>query len=311
MTFSELLTEKGFKEVQTNRFVREAAEPEGLTLLLELTDDGLHLRVPCASPVVDCEPEIEEAVRKLVADGTCRQVSFHTRMLELSYDCTDEESRRGALQAGMEIVDKADRQFDLLPVCMECGRLIRTRAVCHQGRLKTVCGVCADSLDLHIRHEKLNQRNFEKAKKAPQKRPTLKFVKAGLFAGLWACLVGLAATVIYLALPIILFASPVAGATAGYLTVRYLRRVYPKVTLHGFLLGNLTALLTIVIVSPITTTILTKGFELLMFNTAQVHNPLTEIASVNPLPYLLFGLIVMLMTEVMFIFWLPEEAADF
>lgn len=309
MAMREILKRYGFEAVQAPYYLKRTEKPEGYSILLEVKAEELCFRVPCASATVDHEAELEQFLQKR-RGSECTKAAFCHRLMELNFACQNEEKADGCLREALELVEAVDREFDLLPVCTLCGRIGKAEPVFLEGTLQTMCGVCGDSLSLHISHEKLNERNFEKAKADSKKRPTLKFLLAGLTAGLWACLMGLLATIVYLALPLILFGSALAGATAGYLTIRYLRRINPKVTVHGVILGSFTALLTIVIVSPITTNLICKIFELLMFNTASVYNPLTTIAAANPLPYIILGLIVMLLTEVVSIFWITEDVVD-
>ncbi len=304
MTIQEILHQQGFKTAAPGFFIKLPTKEEGYNILLEVQDNHLKFNVPCASVKVDYEPEIETFIHSHLEGSSCVKATFRQRMMELHYYFTNEEEAAAAVTAAQELIALVDKEYDLLSVCTQCGRIGRVNAVLRDGAWQTVCGVCADDRALHLSHERMNERNREKAKKT-EKRPTTRFLLAGLVAGLWACGIGLGFTVINLLLSVLKLASVSAGAVAGFLVVRNLRRIYPKLTLHGMLLANLTALITIVIVSPLLVYLFCGLMELIMFNTASVQNPIQYTQ--GQVGYMILGLIVMGLSEFVAAYWLTED----
>lgn len=312
MNITELLEEKGFEKAGENKYIKRPSDPENISILLETDEGSLHFRVHCASTTVDHEKEIEDHLKEYETDIRCKKISFCLRLLELDYVCETDAEASFCVDSALAVIEDADRTFGFMPVCSKCDRIIRTQAMLLDDELHTICGICRDGMSLEQSHERLIQEHIEKEKLRRKNfnRNKLygKFLLAGLVAGIWACLVGLLFVTVYLLVPAIRLCSVTAGATGGFLLIRNLRKINPKLTVRGLLYGNGSLLVTILVVSPLASSLYCKFFELLMFGTAQVEDP-KNILHTAP-SFMFLGLLVMFLTEFVVSYWLKEDVVE-
>ncbi len=251
-----------------------------------LTEDkGNHWKVtiPCASALVDNEHEINDFLQKVNVSDTVN-VSFVKRRLTVICEKKSGISREECIRAVKQLLQEADDQFDLLPVCMCCDRAAVVQVEEHLNGLRTICGICMDEERLHHMQVALVEKQRQEAQREnremiKQREPIFGIIKAGALGGLYACGLGLIFMILSTFLPMFHFMPCFPGAVAGvYMASRVYEEAHYTAPIR-LIVGTLSAFLVMFAVSSITVglfSVLLKGVyvvpHFVLFPNAGVYN---------------------------------------
>ena len=309
MPESTLLTEKGFEKGNALDYHKRLGE---LEIILEEAPGGPVFRVPCASVRVDTESEIEKFAGQQTAEDNDLTVTFRNRLLTVTCRRREGLSPEELLDKPLKLIESMKEQFDLLPVCMLCGRVLPVEPENIDGKLHTVCSVCKGSRELDSSLEKqLEQQRQRYADEYTlggiQRRPVKAALKAGFLGGLYTSIIG----ALYMSLlwvflgPLVHLLYGFFGAIAGFFTIRKCNRINHIPAWQKFALSTVSAFATLFVLSGITFLLL----NWLMFHGAYFEMFKGQLYDLgHPVTFMIvFGLGTFFLSEFLFGFMFPGK----
>lgn len=278
----KILQEKGFEIFEETFYHRRFRDIE----MILTEEDGVPvLFVPCATPQIDEEAVIHRFLAEQFANEEHFRAEYHDR--HISVKCPGEEvcSLGESLDTVLPLAERVITEFDMLPVCMKCGRVMPVELRSLEGSPCTVCGVCVGELSLDEKKAKLleeQRKRYENEYTVAniQKRPVKASIKAGVIAGAMTSVVGFVYMMIgclFLGMlsQIIFWA---LGGLAGFITIRNLNKISHISVFLRFVIGNISALVTLFILS---------GISFLFLNAVEYQGQFLTVFATNlPIFYL-------------------------
>ncbi len=250
MTEEQMIMKQGFLKVKEKGYTKKLGH---LDILLEKRSGVWEIKVPCASSYIDYEQELDEYLKQEIRSCPCLEGSFEVRLLQLRL--TARELTEELLESALKIPEKMLEKFDLLPVCMRCGKVMPVTVTETENRVQTICGVCSDVLKLEEKQKKVREKYQKESEKeyvakVIQKRPVCSSMKAGLHGGVIASAIGgilLILTVMHSMFVLMLLFIP--GAVAGARTMSDLKKIDHLRSFTKIMLGFFSFMVTILILS--------------------------------------------------------------
>ncbi len=251
MLYEEILEKEGFRRMGNQYAVKPVA---GLDALVRQDQDTLTMSVPCASPLVDYEKEINDYLKTLSADYDGMTVDFGERQMRLKGHAASGEDIESLLDKMQSLVRAIKEKYDLLPVCMCCGRIGTVTVQDYFGNVRVICGICADEQKLHHEHQEQVEQQRMDAKKemyleAQAYHPVYRCLKIGVKGGLYTCAVGLVFFLISAFLPMFHYLVTLKAAFTAVYVVDRLWEVKHLPMTGKFVFGTFSAFVTISAVS--------------------------------------------------------------
>lgn len=236
----------GFEEKRQDQFVGACGE---LKALITHEVDRAVITVCCSSSRVDCENEVSELMRDMMA-GT-EGVSFLFSNYRLTVTVRPKERLDGALlRKIMDVISQTEKQLDLLPSCFECGRVTQTEWAETDNGIEALCGVCMDSMKLRKKHESIIGERERAAKReytvgGIQKREVLSLVLSGVFSGTITCILGFFLCLMRVTLGLFL----IPGLLSGFITSLLLNKSSYSKKFQKYAIGFVSTFVTILLLS--------------------------------------------------------------
>ena len=254
MLYEEILASAGFRTMGSDCAVRSFGE---LNIIAEQSSSGFMMTVPCASPLVDHEKEISDFLCKQAKKNGDLKAAFTGRKIVIQSDCVTEDNTENVLYEMNSMIRDAQEQFDLLPVCMCCGRVGTVSAEKHDGKLRTICGVCADEERLklrqtEVRREMAAQTQNEMREYIRQEKPIRQLLKIGIKGSIAGCALGTIFMFIGFFLPMFHYMVFFPGVVIGVYIADRIRKVG---FVHGalrYMIANISAIVSTVVISSVT-----------------------------------------------------------
>ena len=248
---------------------RSAVRQEGdLFIIKEERDGELRLTVPCAAAKVNNERMIDGYLNQQIGLDTQWMVSFQKSRLTMVHRMDPGDHTDEAIDKALELIRKTIREFDLIPVCMHCDRTGAVTVCNDHDTLTTICGICNDERRLAEKKERITIKHnapyeggkvFGNLSKSGVKAAVL----SGVYGGLIACVIGtlivflekfcyitaLIPFLYYFATHDYIFIATMAG---GFVTMRHLLKMSSLKPGIRILIGNISALLVMTVLSLIT-----------------------------------------------------------
>ena len=248
---SMALTNKGFTQVCAKTYVKENND---LFIILEETLQGLKLILPCASALVDNENQINGFI-SLAAEGKEHvKISYKDRRIEATCQSSECDTAENTIDDVSSIMEKTVAKYDLLPVCMCCGRIAAVNVQEHSGRIETMCILCKENIAFSEKKEEAIRKSLEPYKKekafgvVPTKAVTAA-VMCGVFGGLIACQAGIVMLMLDIIFSMFYEFVWILPALAGFFTMRRLRGLTQLDLRTRILIGSISAIVTMAVVS--------------------------------------------------------------
>lgn len=266
-------------------------------------EDILKAIVPCASPIVDNENEIEKYLKSSKAYEKCISKIYRDRNLEIEYKCCTDNEKENAIKNISEIIEALKNKFDILPVCTCCKRSAPCEIMEMDGGFRTVCGICADENKLITSQAELNAKNIEKGKNDEKSaNGFIKYMRFGFNAGIKACIAGFIVVVLGLFIPTVSFYVWIPGIIGGYCTIKSMKKTNFNLPFSAFITVNIFTLLTILIFSLVNIYIVDIILMCLSYG-ARIIDRLSNLYIIN----VVFGLLGYILAEFVTGFWLSNS----
>lgn len=252
MIGDEVLTVTGFRMIGENCYTKKS---EDIDIIIEENDTDLKIIVPCASARIDDEHQLNDFLKKESSGTACRQTLFAARKITLIYSKGDNDKNIiESINAAQELINKADTEFDLLPVCSRCERVIPVQVIVENGKATTICDVCKGETELQKKHERIVGEYKAKSDSQTkfgfvQPKPLLGLLKAGAITGLIGSAVGLVLMLLTLWIPSTVFLPYIPGAIAGFLLMRKIIKIDYMSGLAKVMIGSLSSIAVMMIFS--------------------------------------------------------------
>ncbi len=249
---NDVLTATGFEWLGLEGYYKPVRD---LYIVLEQKTPEIKFIIPCTSSLNDSETELNAFVNRF-ENGEDKLVVFHDRKIEVTFRKTWTLISEQDINEMTEMLEKTDEQFDLIPVCMCCGRADFVHVVEHDKKGMTVCTLCGDKMELQQKQEALTRKHIEEWDDEYRfgvvpKHPIRAAIMAGLFGGLMTCVAGTIMMILYLInlIPLMDKFPWIPGAIGGYLVMNKVREMGHLKMRHRLLIANLVAIATILAVS--------------------------------------------------------------
>ena len=253
MVYEKILTEAGFQAIGTGCAVRKL---DDLNMIAEPSESGFGLTVPCASPLVDYEREIDDYLKRQ-AKGTGLAVKFSNRVITFCSSGRTEETVGENLQTIKSILHKAQEQYELLPVCMCCGRVGQVTLRRYNGTIRTVCCLC-DEMDKLQEKRMESQREMtvrmqqEWREHIRKEQPVSALTMVGLKAALAGCALGTLLMLLGNLLPMFHYTVFFPGALIGLYVADRIRKYSYIHAVSRYLIANVSAIVFAFCISSLT-----------------------------------------------------------
>ena len=194
---------------------------EDLTVLIEEKNSCLELTVPCASPTVDHQFQIEQFIRERTDKLTELSFIFDLRNIAVRIVSPTEEGAETAMLKAFSVLDEARKVFDLLPVCMCCERIADVELLIKNDRPITRCMLCRSEDELSYKQIKVREKYRKITEKERQdhcflKGPVKEITKIGVMSGAYGALTGSIFMLLGAILPMFHYMPCFPGAVAGF-----------------------------------------------------------------------------------------------
>lgn len=252
----KIFLEKGFERLENGSYKKYIKE---VLLIAEISAQKLVLSAHCASVVVDNEGEIEKYAVAAAQRYSGIAPAFRERLLTIDILPAVSVREERLLDDALELAADVIEHFDMLPVCMSCGRVMAVELIYIDGAPFQICGVCKGERDLSKAREdllKAQQERYENeyGPMGVQKRPIRAAIKAGFLGGLYTCIFG----ALYMSFMWVFLGSFVhlffgfMGAIAGFFTIRRVNQISHIPVWQKLALSTASAFVTLFVLSGIT-----------------------------------------------------------
>ena len=181
----------------------------GIEVILEEQYGVLVFNARCSSPLFENELEIDTHLKKLIAEYPYMDAGFKEGRLKLTCIRSMAPEEKEIIGKASEVLEKLFEEYDMLPCCTLCSRMIPAELMMVNDKPETVCDVCSGAMKFEqIKEAKLesDRKKYESEYIAGgriQKRPVLSSRKAGVLGGMIASAAG--AVIMGMILPVLGF----------------------------------------------------------------------------------------------------------
>ena len=232
----------------------------GIEVILEEQYGVLVFNARCSSPLFENELEIDTHLKKLIAEYPYMDAGFKEGRLKLTCIRSMAPEEKEIIGKASEVLEKLFEEYDMLPCCTLCSRMIPAELMMVNDKPETVCDVCSGAMKFEqIKEAKLesDRKKYESEYIAGgriQKRPVLSSIKAGVLGGMITSAAG--AVFMGIILPLLGF-SPLRiliyflGALMGYIILKFTDKLSNISGVTKWWISTLSGFVTLFVLSGI------------------------------------------------------------
>ena len=239
-----------------------------LTVLIEDKGNSLELTVPCASPNVDHQFQIETYIRERTKNILELSFLFDLKYIRILITPKNEKEACIALSKAFEILSDAKNTFDLLPVCMCCERTAEVETIIINDRPVTRCPLCRSQAELSYKQIKVREKyrsisEEERKNHSFIKGPVTEITMIGVRSGLYGTILGGIFMFLSIFLPMFHYMPCFPGAVAGFYAGYHAGKLDNMYSPAKLTLVTLSSLISLFTLSILNVFLLSAGFKLI------------------------------------------------